>query len=709
MNRAPRPLHWLLAACVGAALLVGFPLGARAQDDPVRPEVINGGPVPITDVPWQVGLMRADEPDNYYAQFCGGSIIDAEWIVTAAHCVAGSGSVSPADTVQILSGQADLADPGTGGRTDVAAIVVHPDYESWNNANDIALVQLATPLDLSGPTRDAIALPTQDPAVWPAAGTDATISGWGNTSTTDYDYPTALQAGQVDVLTDPTDPACGDYGTPGAMEYDRTMMLCAGTAVSPITDTCQGDSGGPLAVDVGGTWTLAGITSFGEGCADPDFLGVYTRVTSYTAWVAETQALSWREIAGSVSSSNGAVDDGSVRFYSSCAAAWPIATTYFTGGEYQLTVPQGDYRAQIEPENGTGALASWHNAKDSCDTADSVSVGDYPDPHPARDLVAVPGSNVSGTVSSSRGTASAGWVVFYEDCAAADSYASAAFDYFVGTYEVTVPNGTYKVLVEPRGGDGVALSWHSAAADCAGAETVTVSGAGDQDLVGLPGWNVSGRVSTANGPVAEAGVTFVADCTPVRPFSYSAWAITDPEGNYVVTVPTGSYRVEIDPYLVDSDAITSWHADQATCADADEVAVSGDRLLDLEATSGSPPSPAPENTSPPVTTPPVEDQPPATPPDATPDPTPTVSPPSQRLGQTVVRPIKKSKKGKKITLAKTTRQGQPVTWRSTTKKICTVQAARVKLRKKGTCRLIAGAPGSATTVPYTARFSVRVK
>lgn len=67
-------------------------------------------------------------------------------------------------------------------------------------------------------------------------------------------------------------------------------MLCAGTMADPVKDTCQGDSGGPLAVNNGGQWTLAGITSWGYGCADPDYPGVYTRVTTYTSWIMSQTA-----------------------------------------------------------------------------------------------------------------------------------------------------------------------------------------------------------------------------------------------------------------------------------------------------------------------------------------------------------------------------------------------------------------------------------
>lgn len=284
MSHPMRRSRYAIVTGVVLAVLVGMlPGPARARvDGDVGAEIINGAPIPITEAPWQVALLFAGEPNDYDAQFCGGSIIDTRWIATAAHCIVLPGIISPAQ-VQVLAGVADLTNPGAVPRSNVAQIVVRPDYSLITDANDLALLKLTTPLDLSGATRRAIALP-DDPA-WPTAGTAALISGWGSTSTTDPpDYPSDLQGATVEVQTDPGAATCGLYGA----GYDPDTMLCAGHVTAPVTDTCQGDSGGPLAIDVAGTWTLAGITSFGQGCADPDYPGVYTRVTTYTSWIEET-------------------------------------------------------------------------------------------------------------------------------------------------------------------------------------------------------------------------------------------------------------------------------------------------------------------------------------------------------------------------------------------------------------------------------------
>ena len=257
------------------AVLAATPAHASGgQTDAPSTRIINGDAIPITDAPWQVALLNAAVTNDFQAQYCGGAIISATVIVTAAHCF----DPGTPSRVQILTGTADLNN-GTP-RTNVAEIRTYPSYDSDTAANDIALLRLATPLNLDGTIRRALALPPTSDS-WPTAGTAALVSGWGNTDPDGSAYPEQLRAAQVNVLTNPADATCGLYGT----DYDPTTMLCAGTTTSPTKDSCQGDSGGPLAVNVAGTWTLAGIVSWGEGCALAGYPGVYTRVTNYVRWI----------------------------------------------------------------------------------------------------------------------------------------------------------------------------------------------------------------------------------------------------------------------------------------------------------------------------------------------------------------------------------------------------------------------------------------
>jgi secreted trypsin-like serine protease len=237
-------------------------------------KIVSGYSIGISSAPWQVALLRYPGSTDYLSQFCGGSIISASWIVTAAHCVAGK-TVSD---IRVLAGAGSLSSSSYNG-VSIKQIVSRSDYNASSHDNDIALIQLTTPLQLNG-SKAAIDLATAKPS----GGSSAVITGWGNTfysspyggSSTSFPY--ALQQASIIVRSDYTCSGSSD-------KYNATTMLCAGGIWT--ADTCQGDSGGPLAVNVGGVWTLAGVTSWGIGCAS-SYPGMYANVANYTSWIRTT-------------------------------------------------------------------------------------------------------------------------------------------------------------------------------------------------------------------------------------------------------------------------------------------------------------------------------------------------------------------------------------------------------------------------------------
>ena len=245
---------------------------AESSDD-LDPVIIGGTTAAISDAPWQVALVFADAPNDYIGQFCGGSIVSSWEIVTAAHCVVDGGITADPSEVRVVTGQAVL---NTSVRTavSVAAVIVHPDYDEATFDSDIAVLRLSEPIALTEGVQEAI--PLQSTTL---GSTTARISGWGNTSTTGFSYPTAMRIATVSTVADGP---CGSAYT--ADYFNATTMLCAvGTGFT--TDTCQGDSGGPLAVQTAGVWYLAGVTSWGNGCAESPYPGVYTEVSAFASWI----------------------------------------------------------------------------------------------------------------------------------------------------------------------------------------------------------------------------------------------------------------------------------------------------------------------------------------------------------------------------------------------------------------------------------------
>ena len=212
----------------------------------VSEQIVGGSTVTISEAPWQVAVLDPTTSGGYLAQYCGGTIISAQWVLTAAHCVRDDADrpLSPSQ-VQIGSGSASLSDFPSAVRTGVAQIIEHPSYEAGTYLNDIALLRLSSALDLSGPNRSAIALPfSVDATSWPALGAGVSASGWGCTDVLGFDdscssYTETLRRVSMSVRADPTDWRCA-----GLTGYWAPLMLCAGSA-SGGADTCAGDSGGP--------------------------------------------------------------------------------------------------------------------------------------------------------------------------------------------------------------------------------------------------------------------------------------------------------------------------------------------------------------------------------------------------------------------------------------------------------------------------------
>jgi secreted trypsin-like serine protease len=248
------------------------------DDGGVTGQIVGGAPSDPGEWPWQVALIGGSYVGTNYwsSQFCGGSLVSSQWVLTAAHCVYNNGSVISPSAVDVVAGVYDLTNSSGSQRRDVIQIEVHDSYNDASLVNDIALLKLATPVTLggSGASRTAV-VPLVSSSVGTLVDINSWVTGWGNTESTPA-WPQTLYEVQVPIISNTT--CSNSYG--GIVE----SMLCAGYAEGG-KDACQGDSGGPLVVSVGGRWQQAGIVSTGYGCAEPNYYGIYTRVSSFVNWV----------------------------------------------------------------------------------------------------------------------------------------------------------------------------------------------------------------------------------------------------------------------------------------------------------------------------------------------------------------------------------------------------------------------------------------
>ncbi len=238
---------------------------------------IVGGDAVRTAYPWMAALLYRDDTDEQYAFACGGTMVGHKWMLTAAHCVEHRyrDTAVSLDTFDVKVGTTDLRDR-SADRYDIKRIIIHPDYFKFGYP-DLALVKVA-----QRATESVISLASPG-SEDEATGRLSTVTGWGVTDYNNYLAERYLRETTVPVVAHEKCEASYS-GIEGIFD---SHMICAGEG---DRDSCSGDSGGPLFVTDAATGESrqTGIVAFGEGCADPDYPGVYTRVSTFRGWILST-------------------------------------------------------------------------------------------------------------------------------------------------------------------------------------------------------------------------------------------------------------------------------------------------------------------------------------------------------------------------------------------------------------------------------------
>lgn len=248
-------------AAVGAAALAIASLQPVSTATAAPAPVVGGTRAAQGEFPFMVRLSMG----------CGGSLYTQQIVLTAAHCVGGTGNNTG---ITATAGVVDLQ--STSGRVQVRSTKVYraPGYNG--TGKDWALIKLAQPINL--PTLKIATTPQYNNG-------DFTIAGWGDIR---QDGPSSryLLKATVPFVSDAT---CRAYGGlyRGLVAGEE---ICAGYEAGGV-DTCQGDSGGPMfRRDDAGAWIQVGIVSWGDGCAQPKAPGVYAEVSTFASQIAAAAA-----------------------------------------------------------------------------------------------------------------------------------------------------------------------------------------------------------------------------------------------------------------------------------------------------------------------------------------------------------------------------------------------------------------------------------
>ncbi|KAM4802197.1 serine protease 55 [Urocitellus parryii] len=233
--------------------------------------IVGGLEAEVGEFPWQVSIQATNQ------HFCGGTILNSWWILTAAHCVIGE---LPTEELSVVLGSNDLTSPRLEIKP-VSSIVYHNKFKRQSMDNDIALLMVASPIEFSSLIVPICMPPEPMPSKWHKCW----VAGWGQTTSADKGSM------KTDLLKVPM--VIIDWNECAKTFTKLTKnMLCAGF-MNESYDACQGDSGGPLVCTTEGSqkWYQVGIISWGRSCGQKNTPGIYTSLANYQPWIKNvTQA-----------------------------------------------------------------------------------------------------------------------------------------------------------------------------------------------------------------------------------------------------------------------------------------------------------------------------------------------------------------------------------------------------------------------------------
>jgi len=277
-------------------LFLSFALGDQIPDglscSKRTNRIVNGVQAEENLWPWLVQLSEVGR-----TPFCGGAVVKNNWVISAAHCC----EEIDTDSLIIKAGQYQISKQSGNERiVKVLNIFIHELYKSKQDNYDFCLIKTEN-MELDGETRDTLCLPQSGQHIAPndnrMRGPSCFVAGWGflvdsSVQTEDQSYlPDVLQSVQINVFSDQF---CIRRSQYSEGDLDFNSQFCGGH-LDGSKDACQGDSGGPLVCVENESPVIYGVVSTGMKCGDPDFPGIYAKVSEVIPWI-ENAILDTRDV-----------------------------------------------------------------------------------------------------------------------------------------------------------------------------------------------------------------------------------------------------------------------------------------------------------------------------------------------------------------------------------------------------------------------------